>query len=181
MPLPTGATFNELDGEEAKHVLLERFRARLNEVPYLQRHITLPRVRMTMQVTLELYADQPTPERHEISDQYNLVVLNDTVSAAPGPGGHPPDQVRDEHGLPATVPTRVSGLPFTEDVPVLDGRVVTSAEGLEIDRTGAGGTTAGGLTKMRGGTVAVLDQGAAGLRQGGQRDRLGIFKNEGRK
>src|SRR5574340_1196764 len=107
MPLPTGATFNELDGEEAKHVLVERFRARLDEVPYLQRHITLPRLKMTVSVTLELYADQPTPERHHIDDQYNLIVLNDEVNASPSPGGKPPDQVRDEHDLPVHTPVRV--------------------------------------------------------------------------
>lgn len=186
MPLPTGATFNELDGEEAKHVLVERFKARLSEVPYLQRHITLPRVRMTLSVTLELYADQPTPERHEIEDQYNLIVLNDTVDASPSRGGKPPDQIRDEHGISPPVPTRVHGLPFTEDVrpapPVahLEGAVVQDTYGLEVDRTGAGGMTEAGMAKMRNATVATLDQGPAGLARGGQRAPLGIFKNGGR-
>jgi hypothetical protein len=172
MSLPTGVTFNELDGEEAKAVLIKRFTDRLAEVPYLQRHITLPRVKMSMLVRLELYADQPTPEVHEISDEYNLIVLSDVVNVSPSPGGHPPDQVRDEHNLPIHSPVRLPKLPFHADADVLAGRVVENEAGLKIDRTGN--------AEIRGSTFVTMDQGPAGLSRGGSRERMGVFKNENR-
>ena len=172
MSLPTGITFNELDGEEAKAVLIARFKAKLDEVPYLQRHITLPRVKMSLLVQLELYNDQPTPERHEIEDEYNLIVLQDSVNASPTPGGRPPDQIRDEHGLPILTPQRVPKLPYHADVDVLAGRIVQNEAGLKIDRTGQ--------AEIRGSTFVTMDQGPAGLAHGGGRDRMSVFKNEHR-
>jgi hypothetical protein len=166
--LPTGATFNELDGEEAKEILVKRFRARLDEVPYLQRHITLPRVKMSLLVTLSLYNDQPTPELHEISDEYSLLVLNDSVNVSPTPGGRPPDAVRDDHSLPIPQQIKVDKLPYHADV--LGGRVVTNDSGLVVDRTGA--------APLPNSTFVTMDQGPAGLARGGSRESLGIFKNE---
>ncbi len=170
MSLPTGATFNELDGEEAKHVLMQRFRAKLDEVPWLQRHITLPRVRMSLLVQLELYADQPTPEVHAIEDEYNLIVLQDQVNVSPTPGGRPPDQVRDEHGLAVQTQRKLDKLPFHADVPMLEGKVVNNEAGLTVDRTGG--------AALPNSTFATIDQGPAGLARGGSRDSMNIFKNE---
>ena len=169
MSLPTGATFNELDGEEAKAVLIQRFRAKLDEVPYLQRHITLPRVKMSLLVQISLYNDQPTPEVHEITDEFNLIVLHDSVNVSPTPGGHPPDQVRDEHGLQIPTQMKVDKLPYHADI--LGGRVVEEG-GLKFDRTGD--------APIKGATFVTMDQGPAGIARGGDRGRLGIFKNENR-
>lgn len=166
MPLPSGATFNELDGEEVKAILIARFRDKLDSIPYLQRHLTLPRVEMITLIQLKLWADQPTPEVHEISDSY-------TINVSPTPGGHPPDQVRDDHGLPLHTQVKVAHLPFHADVSMLDGKVVESIPGLRVDRTGT--------AALPGSTFVTMDQGPAGLARGGSRDALGIFKNENRK
>ena len=170
MSLPTGAAFNELDGEEAKSVLIQRFRAKLDEVPYLQRHITLPRVKMSLLVQLSLYNDQPTPEVHEIADEFNLIVLTDSVNVSPTPGGHPPDRIRDDHGLQIPAQVKVDKLPFHADV--LGGKIVTNDAGLKFDRTGN--------AEILGSTFVTMDQGPARIAQGGERARLGIFKNEHR-
>lgn len=131
MPLSREQVYNDLNGEEAKQILLDRFAARLNEVPWLQRHLTLPRVRMKLAVTFELYADQPTPESHRIEDDYTLrtdqpsptqstsrqtiprnepelietLEGEELIDASPTTG-KPPDQIREESGLPIPTPVR---------------------------------------------------------------------------
>lgn len=177
MPLPTGQTFNELDGEECKAVLISRFAALLDTVPYLQKHITIPRVKMSLLVQLSMYNDQPKPEVKEIADDFNVITLQDTVNASPTPGGRPPDQVRDEHGIGIPTPARVPNLPFHADG--LAGQVVSNGA-MEIDRTGTGGLTPAGMAKMQHATVVNMDQGPAGLRSGGERERLSLFKNSNR-
>lgn len=189
MPLPTTITFNELDGTEAAHVLKERFGQVLAQEPYLQRHITLPRVRMTLAVTLEMWVDQPYPEIKTITDSVMVntslpsqeapaavLTAESVVSSAPIPGGHPPDQIREEHGLaipqPARGPREVGGHIVTSDqyvgVPAsggsLEGREVEDMPGLRVSRTGSG--MIGGLPTSSNATVAKIDQGPAGLRTG---------------
>ncbi len=210
---------------------------------------------MHLTVHLDQWADQQTPERLEIVDS---VTLENRISAAPTPDGHPPDRVRDEHGLAipaphhgdkkigahpfifgaARVPAAVDIVPvyygarrmeYSEGVPSspnpaamsearpagsggatsrpaasapnpfeahvrvfgggerftgepiapdpLENRVVEAVPGLSIDRTGSGGLTGAGIAKMQNATVVDMDQGPAGLRQGGERASLGIFKN----
>jgi hypothetical protein len=248
MPLPAGLVFTELSGSEIKEILEQRFHSLLDAVPFLQRHLTLPRLSMTLTVHLDQWADQQTPERLTISDS---VTLENRISAAPTPDGHPPDKVREDHGLEIPTPhygdkkygahlnifgqrpeytgissaksdaagsggtaseAAVPGLfrtltpasipdPFEIAVRVftpagvivpavnltpapapdiLSARVVEEAPGVSIDRTGSGGLTSAGLAKMQGATVVNMDQGPAGLRQGGERASLGIFKNVGR-
>lgn len=166
-------TYNDLDGEEIRHILEERFQKLLAEVPYLQRHITLPRVRMTLHVQLDSWADQPTPDRQTITDTveiidesnedkplvlFDSVELSDTVSAAPGKGGKPPDQVRVEHGL--SIPTPVRGPIAAEDViQSVENRRMTMQNGAVVDRTGS-------APERSGATVVVQDFGVAGLAKG---------------
>jgi hypothetical protein len=121
MPRPTFVKYDELSGDEIKHILLERFKTILDDVPYLQKHLTLPRVQMNLNITLLVYADQPTPEVLQIQDKFDIqgdmsfdgppvkVEIEDQVSSAPK-GGQPADQVREEHGLPVhrAVPQRDS-------------------------------------------------------------------------
>ena len=188
MPLPAMLTYNELDGSEVAHVLENRFEQVLKAVPYFQRHITLPRVRMTLSVKLEIWADQPSPETLHIGDTLTVVfdepVLADTITAesvdstAPG-AGHPPDQIRERHGLPVSHPARgpreVGGQVAVSDqyaptahdgsgVQALDGREVEGLPGLKISRTGSG--MIDGMPTSSHATVAKIDQGPAGLRQG---------------
>lgn len=162
MPLPSRLTFNELNGEEGKAVLTKRFADLLNTVPYLQRHITLPRVKMSLEVHLDLYADQQYSERHDISDE--LTIDTELAVATPpplfksfdlrsvvdaSPTGKPPDQVRDEHGIPIARPVR--GPIATEDRTFLEP--VETAPGFVIDRT----------QREQRGTFVKIDQGRAGL------------------
>src|SRR5204862_2877876 len=103
MQLPSSMVYNDLNGEEIKQVLKQRLASILDRVPFLQRHLTLPRVSMSLRVQLDQWADQPNPERLEIADSF---VIENKISTAPTPDGHPPDQVRDEHGLPIPTPHR---------------------------------------------------------------------------
>jgi len=120
--------FNELDGAEAKEILLQRFSSHLNSIPWLQRHLTLPRVRMRLSITFEMYADQPTPDIQTIADDFtirtdhgetlpfkpHLYEEEETIDASPLTGD-PPDQIREEHSLPVPTPVRNKTLRVTED------------------------------------------------------------------
>lgn len=176
-------TFNELTGEEARQVLENRFQQIMSQVPYFQRHITLPRVRITLNVKLEIWADQPQPETVNLSHALTVVyegqpepsqvIEAETVdSSAPVRGGHPPDQIRDMHGLaipqPGPGPRNVGGHIAISDsynqLDGLEGREVQGLPGLRISRTGSG--VIDGMVGPQGATIAKIDQGPAGLRQG---------------
>jgi len=176
MPLPSHLVYNELDGEEIREILTRRFVDLLSSVVYLQRHITLPHVRMRLSVVLESYAEKRNPDTQTINDVLDITTsvpaddsapaevtsLSLDINAAPMPGGQPPDQIRDEHGLGTVQPSRVKHLPFTEDR--LTGRTVESSYG-KIDRTGESGI-------LPNATVVKQDFGRAGLAHGGARERL---------
>lgn len=183
MPLPSVLTFNELNGEEVRAVLGSRFEQIMKQVPYFQRHITLPRVRMTLAVKLEVWADQPQPEQVKLGDTLTVVYEPDqepdtfefeaTDTAAPIPGGHPPDQIREMHSLPISQPgpgpREIGGHIATADsypeTPnLLDGREVQGLPGLKVSRTGSG--VIDGMPTSSNATVAKIDQGPAGLRVG---------------
>jgi hypothetical protein len=153
-----------LDGLECREILKKRCIECLDQVAYFQKHLTLPRVKMTLKVTLEIYAEQPNPEKILIGDSYIVAVegprLVDTLTmetvdaAAPIPGGHPPDQLREMHGLPVSRPERgpreVGGhIVLADQIPHEE----KTYSGLTVDRTG-------------GQTMANIDQGPAGLKHG---------------
>jgi len=133
---------------------------------------------MTLQVKLEIWADQPAPEVHTLNDRIEVVqddpVLVDIIraeavdTAAPVPGGHPPDKIREMHGLPIAQPMRgprdAGAQIVTSDQYALDGREVEDLPGLKISRTGSGQID--GLPTSTNATVAKIDQGPAGLRAG---------------
>ena len=163
MPLPSHLVYNDLSGDEIKHVLTERFGQLLSQVPYLQKHITLPRVKMTLTISLDAWADQPTPERQSITDAVEIESrslahqhydLSTVVNSAPG--GDPPDKVREEHNLP--IPTPKRGQIAHEDhlEPPVDGRRMSMANGSIVDRTGSDAV-------LPGATVVIQDNGVAGL------------------
>lgn len=178
MPLPAVLTYNELDGEELRLIIENRFEQFLRTVPHFQKHLTLPRVRITVQVKLEVWADQPTPETIPLGDRFEVlnerenppeVITAESVdSTAPG-DGYPPDEVRDMHGLPISRPARgPSGIggqvAVSDQYPVLEGREVEGLPGLKISRTGSG--IIDGMPTSANATVAKIDQGPAGLRTG---------------
>lgn len=121
MKLSAEQVYDELNGEEVKAILLERVKTLLDGVPDFQRHLTLPRIRMFLNMRLEIYGRRvPLPNLVtdltlrtseeldnlevardlEAEDQVNA----DTGAAVPGTPfdgtGDPPDQVREAHGLP---------------------------------------------------------------------------------
>ena len=177
MPLPAMLTFNELNGEEVREILENRCHQVFERIPQFQRHITLPRVRITLNVKLEIYADQPNPETMNIGDKLTVVIdqppevfhAQSVDAAAPIPGGHPPDQIRELHGLvmtqPARGPREVGGQVAVSDQPIqLEGNEVEGLPGLRISRTGNG--MIDGMPTSENATVAKIDQGPAGLRLG---------------
>lgn len=135
MPLPNKLVYNDLSGDEIKHILMERFAALLGNVPYLQAHITLPRLKMSLSVDLDCYADQNEPERKTITDTLEITSetfhLKAEVDASSK--GKPPDQVREEHGLGVPTPKRSPLGPLEDTV---EGRVTTLPNGATVDRTG---------------------------------------------
>lgn len=178
MPQPAMLTFNELNGEEVREILENRCRDTFDRIPQFQRHMTLPRVRITLNVKLEVWADQPNPETINIGDSLTVVVdrppeiyrAQSVDTAAPIPGGHPPDQIREQHGLPTSRPSRGAqniGAQFSiADEPIESPVVTEPAPGVRI-------------TREAGGTVVELDQGPAGLQHGMMnRDRL-TWKQQG--
>lgn len=196
MPLPSVLTFNELNGEEVRAVLGNRFEQMMSQVPYFQRHLTLPRVRMTVSVRLEVWADQPNPEAIKLADAVTVVTDSETGaepsyeievesvdSTAPTPDGHPPDELRDMHGLampsPGPGPRDAGGHIAISDHYSLDGREVAGMPGLRVSRTGSG--MIDGMPTSANATVAKIDQGPAGLRAGQMNRDAWNFARGGKK
>jgi hypothetical protein len=142
---------------------------------------------MTLMVQLESYADQPNPEAQIIEDEFEILTnqplqgthrlseqFASTVDASPSPGGKPPDQIRDENGIPIPTPRRGdkatgSHLYTTDDPQPLqplqtsvENRVVEEIPGVRIDRT----------AQDKHATMVTQDFGPAGLRAGGSRAPL---------
>lgn len=144
MPLPRTLVYNDLAGDEVKHILIERFASLLNDIPYLQKHITLPRVKMRLDVALDCWADQKNAERRTINDSVEIrsedaeidgdlvVAVHKTAVIDASPKGDPPDKVREDHGLGVPTPTR--GAVAIEDH--VEGRISTLPNGVVVDRTG---------------------------------------------
>ncbi len=163
MPLSAEQVYNDLNGSDCKEILLVRFADLLNQVREFQPHLTLPRVRMSLSIHLEVFGR--TPPSLDITDdlvirmrdpgligeelthtevELDAEINSDTTT----PGGQPPDQIREEHGLPIMTPTKG---PFgTEDVPVVrEDRIkyaafVTQDYGPMRGRTGAETPVVGG-------------------------------------
>lgn len=176
---PSIVTYNELDGSEVRHVIENRIEQFLGDVPYFQKHLTLPRVRVTVNVKLELWADQPSPEVHPLNDKFDIIVEREQSveviegesvdSTAPIPGGQPADRIREMHGLPvfepAPGPREVGGHIMTGDRAVsLDGAEIEGMPGLKVSRTGSGSID--GMATSANAVVAKIDSGPAGLRNG---------------
>jgi len=170
-------TYNELDGLEGRQVLENRYRQILDGVPYFQKHITLPRVRITLQVKLEIWADQPKPELILLNDRFDVVVETEPQpveiitaesvdTAAPVPGGHPPDQIREMHGLPISQPQygprEIGGHVYISDQEVPSSVEESAMPGLTVYRNSPG--IIDGMATSRNATVMKIDTGPDGMR-----------------
>ena len=178
MPLPAVVTYNDLNGEEVRQILENRYQQFLDTIPYFQRHLTLPRVRITTNVKLELWADQPAPDVVALGDKFEVVVegahlpveviVAESVDSTSPTGGDPPDRIRAMHGLAIPQPARgqreIGGQVAVADQFILDGNEVELMPGLKVSRTGSG--LIAGMPTSANATVAQLDQGPAGLRRG---------------
>lgn len=129
MPLSSEQVYNDLNGSDCKEILLTRFADLLNSVQELSHNITLPRVRMSLSINLEVFGRTPseftitdsltiraqnvqyTPEL-QITKELEAVINSDVRN-----GGQAPDQIREEHGVPIMVPTK--GSFGVEDVPTV--------------------------------------------------------------
>lgn len=142
MPLPSEQIYNDLNGEECKEILVRRFLDLLTQSPYFMRHLTLPRVKMSLIVHLELWGC--TPPELDITDE--VVIRTRDLQAEPELAdeatleteidafSNPPDKLREEHGIPIPTPTR-NALGYTEDKPILREGVKYAAF-VEQDRGG---------------------------------------------
>ena len=180
MPLAAILTYNELNGSEVAHVCSNRFHDFLGTVEYFRPHLTLPHVRITVNIKLEVYADLPHPDTIMLSVRFEVVVENaapvdvitgESVDSTAPDRGHPPDQLREMHGLPVPQPTRgpreIGGqVAVSDQYVVLDGAEVEDARrpGLKVSRTGSG--MLDGMASAQNATIVKIDQGPAGLRQG---------------
>lgn len=127
MPLSSEQVYDELSGAEVKQILLQRFRDLLDTVPDFQKHLTLPRVRMRLNVHLDIFGRRnpsldllndftiTTREPAERVELAKELEAEDSVNADTGipvkdtpfdGTGEPPDQVREDNDLPVAVPVR---------------------------------------------------------------------------
>lgn len=108
MRQPSQLTYNDLNGSEAKEILIDWFRQLLSSQPVFQSHLTLPNADITLDLSvgidMHIGGTVPVASPPEHLDIPGRVSLSTRINAAPLPGGRPPDQIRDQHGLPTTKP-----------------------------------------------------------------------------
>jgi hypothetical protein len=119
--LPSNLTYNDLNGEEVRQILTDWFQQLLAAQPNLQRHLTLPNAKIGLEVaiTVDMYIGGSVPVASdpeqllirggvELTNNVNAApatqTFSTTINAAPIPGGNPPDQLREQHGLPTPTP-----------------------------------------------------------------------------
>jgi hypothetical protein len=129
--LPRTQKFDQLNGQEVKEILIDRLERVLEQSPHLQRHLTLPNVRieMLLQVSLTMHADQQGATPVVLEDEF-------VVDASPGPAdsGHkPPDRVRHEAGLPIPVAVRTDAGIIVDDPGRARDRQAEQQEAARLD------------------------------------------------
>ena len=126
--LPSSVSYDDLNGEEALEILHTRFYDLIHTLPELQKRFALTRLVMKLEITLDIWG--ATPAQKVYRDQFEVrgglpAGSEDTVyvgdddkimdyseahhqkSAVIDSRENPPDQVREQHGLP--VPRMVRG------------------------------------------------------------------------
>jgi hypothetical protein len=110
--LPDKLTYDDINGEEALEILHTRFYDLLHTLPELQKRFALSRVKMRLEIVLEIDGASPPKRIHH--DQVEILALADRRS-------NPPDLVREEHGLPLPRAIRsAAGIMETGLVPPAD-------------------------------------------------------------
>jgi hypothetical protein len=128
MRLPSNLTYNDLNGLETREILSNWFMQFLASQPALQAHLTLPNARINLEVAInvELFVGGTVPIEsppEQLLMRGNVGIVNSslhdappdpqfkfpasmqtTINVAPVAGGNPPDQVREQHGLPIPTP-----------------------------------------------------------------------------
>jgi hypothetical protein len=164
--LPSQLTYNDLNGHEAVEILTDWFRQLLATRPELQPHLTLPnaRIGLTIGVAIDMFVggtvpvasppeklefggqvvlDNRAPDGQSGSSAHVEADLSQIINAAPVAGGKPPDQVREDHGLPVPKPgygPRETGSHlFIADVIEQSERVRADARVREREDNPAGG------------------------------------------
>ncbi|HEX6825886.1 MAG TPA: hypothetical protein VF077_06150 [Nitrospiraceae bacterium] len=183
MPLSAEQVYNDLDGEEVKEILIQRFTDLLSQIPDMQRHITMPRVSMKLTVELDVWGR--TPNALQIQDEFTIRMKGEaSVNSNPLLGGFPADQIRDQHQLPVMEPVRTplgiqdqptvrTPAPFKEGGRVYAARVT-------LDR---GGPVAAGFQDYQSDAAPILkvaadknepDRVTPGAIQGDFRSTIGV-------
>lgn len=80
--LPSQLTYNDLNGEEAKEILVDWFRQLLSQQSILQRHLTLPMAKLTLDIGIQIdsYIGGTVPVASPPETQYipgSVTLLND--------------------------------------------------------------------------------------------------------
>lgn len=108
---PSEATYDDLNGEEVLEILHTRFYNLLHELPELQRRFTVTRAVLRLEIALDIWG--ATPPKKIYHDKFTINAGLPAVAADFDPAevhheltadvdarNNPPDQVREEHGLP---------------------------------------------------------------------------------
>jgi hypothetical protein len=140
--LTSEQVYRSLNGAEVKEILLTRFNLVLDNIQQLQHHIELSRVRLTLSVEAEIMSHDGST----VHGQYFTADDVLTLSTALPPGTveavydqavidastQPPDQIREEHGLPV-MELRRTPLGIQEE-PVIHEGGIRFARTATIDR-----------------------------------------------
>lgn len=130
MALSTEAVYNELSGEDTFQILMTRFQDLLKSVPEFHRNITLSRVKIDIDIRLEVAGR--TPPVFNVVDSFTVrssqpglntfddeITLRTAINADTDyEEGQPADQIREEHGIAVMKPFR--GPMGMEDRPALN-------------------------------------------------------------
>jgi hypothetical protein len=166
MPLSAEQVYNELSGEEVKEILLIRCADLLNKVAEFQSHLTLPRVKMSIRIGLEVWGR--TPPTIEINDTLTVRMSDESIAQSnidfsgepvneeleanisadtADESGQPPDEIRVEHGLPVLEPRRtpmgIQDVPVVREEGIKYAFNVTQDNGPMRNRTGTEGPAIG--------------------------------------
>lgn len=102
--------YNDLNGEEALEILHTRFYDLLHDLPELQQRFTLTRVKLRLEIALEVSGG--TPPKRIYHDSVEIKVANPLIEGIPEKTiertlvaevdtfNNPPDEARVDHGLP---------------------------------------------------------------------------------
>lgn len=194
MPLSAEVVYNELNGEEGKEILVQRVSDLLSAIPEFRRLISLNRVRMRIDIELEVWGR--TPPTVSVKDEFMVLARNplaedegeeihagysagSEIYANPSvPGGLHPDQIREDHALPIMVPTRGPFGHQDEMIVRQPAQPVPPAQLSKPNRVEATPEVEKG-SGIRYASFVTQDYGPARSRTGNESPVIGEIKNSG--